>query len=209
MKITETCDLRYIAVNGDGRRGCSHRFANEPFVLRQSCPALAGNTHEDASPFGVFSTGKYTQPLPNGRLSRKWVLLWLWPRQKREFGRRTAAAARRRDPDGYGNRPLRRRCDASIPPSHHRHNRRDVPISPPTSPSFETEPTDPNARRLSVPLNGREAAAARALEERQTFHVGCRVDRHGVVVVLQLPEVPRFRVRVPRARPREWRCFPL
>ena len=138
-----------------------------------------------------------------------WVLLWLSPHEKREFAARTATAARGRDPDIDGERALRRTCDANIPPSHQRHSRRDVPISPPTSPSFETEPTDPNARRLSVPLNGREAAAARALEERQTFHVGCRVDRHGVVVVLQLPEVPRFRVRVPRARPREWRCFPL
>ena len=69
--------------------------------------------------------------------------------------------------------------------------------------------TDPTARRLSVPPNGRDAAAARALEERKSLHVGCRVDRHGVLVVLQVPEVQRFRVRVPRERPREWRCFPL
>ena len=68
---------------------------------------------------------------------------------------------------------------------------------------------NPTARRLSVPPNGRDAAAARALEERKSLHVGCRVDRHGVLVVLQVPEVQRFRVRVPRERPREWRCFPL
>ena len=140
-----------------------------------------------------------------------WVLLWLSPHEKREFGCRTATAARGRDPDIDGERALRRTCDASIPPSHNRQRRRDVPFSHPTSLGFETEPSDPTARRLSVPpnLNGRDAAAARALEERKSLHVGCRVDRHGVLVVLQLPEVPRFRVRVPRARPREWRCFPL
>ena len=138
-----------------------------------------------------------------------WVLLWLSPHEKREFAARTATAARGRDPDIDGERALRRTCDASIPPSHQRHNRRDVPISHPTSLAFETEPSDPTARRLSVPLNGRDAAAARALEERKSLHVGCRVDRHGVLVVLGDGLVPRFRVRVPRARPREWRCFPL
>ena len=122
---------------------------------------------------------------------------------------RTATAARGRDPDIDGERALRRTCDANIPPSHHRHRRRDVPFSHPTCLCFETEPSDPTARRLSVPPNGRDAAAARALEERKSLHVGCRVDRHGVLVVLQVPEVQRFRVRVPRERPREWRCFPL
>ena len=96
-----------------------------------------------------------------------WVLLWLSPHEKREFAARTATAARGRDPDIDGERALRRTCDASISPSHHRHNRRDVPISHPTSLAFETEPSDPTARRLSVPLNGRDAAAARALEERK------------------------------------------
>ena len=96
-----------------------------------------------------------------------WVLLWLSPHEKREFGARTATAARGRDPDIDGERALRRTCDASIPPSHQRHNRRDVPISHPTSLAFETEPSDPTARRLSVPPNGRDAAAARALEERK------------------------------------------
>ena len=124
-----------------------------------------------------------------------WVLLWLSPHEKREFGGRTATAARGRDPDIDGERALRRTCDASIPPSHQRHNRRDVPISHPTSLCFETEPTDPTARRLSVPPNGRDAAAARALEERKSLHVGCRVDRHGVLVVLQVPEVQRSWVR--------------
>ena len=140
-----------------------------------------------------------------------WVLLWLSPHEKREFGGRTATAARGRDPDIDGERALRRTCDASIPPSHQRHNRRDMPISHPTGTSlcFETEPIDPTARLLSVPPNGRDAAAARALEERKSLHVGCRVDRHGVLVVLGDGLVPRFRVRVPRARPREWRCVPL
>ena len=112
-----------------------------------------------------------------------WVLLWLSPHEKREFAARTATAARGRDPDIDGERALRRTCDANIPPSHQRHNRRDVPISHPTSLCFETEPTDPTARRLSVPPNGRDAAAARALEERKSLHVVCRVDRHELFVV--------------------------
>ena len=109
-----------------------------------------------------------------------WVLLWLSPHEKREFGGRTATAARGRDPDIDGERALRRTCDASIPPSHQRHNRRDVPISHPTSLAFETEPSDPTARRLSVPPNGRDAAAARALEER----------KHSLLVVGRRRETP-------------------
>ena len=172
-------------------------------------PANGASSSPSSHYSTIKSNGQIRKSCQNGRSPPKWVLLWLSPHEKREFGGRTATAARGRDPDIDGERALRRTCDASIPPSHQRHNRRDVPISPPTSPSFETEPTDPNARRLSVPLNGREAAVARALPARQRCHVWCRVERHGVVVVLQLPEVPRFRVRVPRARPREWRCFPL
>ena len=50
---------------------------------------------------------------------------------------------------------------------------------------------------------------ARSKRDKASIIVGCRVDRHGVLVVLQVPEVQRFRVRVPRERPREWRCFRL
>ena len=71
-----------------------------------------------------------------------WVLLWLSPHEKREFGGRTATAARGRDPDIDGERALRRTCGARIPPSHQRHNRRDVPISHPTSQALLRDGTD-------------------------------------------------------------------
>ena len=75
-----------------------------------------------------------------------WVLLWLSPHEKCEFAARTATAARGRDPDIDGERALRRMCDASIPPSHQRHNRRDVPIS--TPPPFASRRNGP------TPLHG-------------------------------------------------------
>ena len=138
-----------------------------------------------------------------------WVLLWLSPHQKREFGRRTAAAARPRDRYVDLHRPLRRSCRRNLPPSRRRQRRHAASIPLPTCFCFETEATPTTARRLSAPPTGGTAALAAPLEERKRGHVVCRVERHGGVVVLGVGLSQRSWVRLTRARRRQWSIFPL
>ena len=145
-----------------------------------------------------------------GHYGPKWVLLWLSPHQKREFGRRTAAAARPRDRYVDLHRPLRRSCRRNLPPSRRRQRRHAASIPLPTCFCFETEPTPTTARRLSAPPTGGTAARAAPLEERKRGHVVCRVEKHGGVVVLGVGLSPRSWVRLrTRARRRQWSIFPL
>ena len=144
-----------------------------------------------------------------GHIGPKWVLLWLSPHQKREFGRRTAAAARPRDRYVDLHRPLRRSCRRNLPPSRRRQRRHAASIPLPTCFCFETEATPTTARRLSAPPTGGTAARAAPLEERKRGHVVCRVERHGGVVVLGVGLSTRSRVRLTRARGRRWSISPL